>query len=90
MVKILRGANKNSYWAFESEKLKQVAHFDVFISRHECKNIYRVLDDVNKELQEFENTKEQIAKQAELFEVGMPEFFGLQQVRKELKIVKVC
>ncbi|KAK6632535.1 hypothetical protein RUM43_013303 [Polyplax serrata] len=54
-----------------------------------CKNIYEVLDAVNNEIMSMEAFRDKITKQAELFEVNVPEFLTLIQVRKDLKTVKI-
>lgn len=58
-------------------------------NRYDCKNIYEVLDSVNRDIEEMEAYRDKLTKQAELFEVSVPEFLTLIQVRKDLKTIKV-
>ena len=48
------------------------------------------MDTVNEEISKMETLRDKITKQAELFEVNVPEFLTLIQVRKDLKSIKVC
>lgn len=57
--------------------------------RWECTDPYRDIDKCNQELQLLEDLEKNLANQAALFEVNVPDFLLLVQVRKEIRLVKV-
>lgn len=61
---------------------------DLPIYSWDCKDVYKKLDKCNREVMDFESEIQNMAKQAELFELSVPEYKHITQTRKELKQLK--
>ncbi|XP_039284796.1 dynein beta chain, ciliary [Nilaparvata lugens] len=57
--------------------------------RWECEDVYKEIDKTHFEMMELEQLTEKLTQQATLFEVIVPEFKLVKQLRKELKMVKI-
>lgn len=80
---------------------KRIADFDIRIvqyrevfkrypfMQYDCKEPYRMIDRVNKDLQKFEEEMRVVQESGSLFEVSVPDFKVLKQCRKELRMLKV-
>ncbi|XP_045472902.1 dynein beta chain, ciliary-like isoform X2 [Harmonia axyridis] len=55
---------------------------------YNCKNVYKILDKINSEIEEFEKDLANLQQQAELFEIQIPEFKLSKQLRKVVRQVK--
>ncbi|XP_063983406.1 dynein beta chain, ciliary [Diachasmimorpha longicaudata] len=56
--------------------------------KFDCKNVYSVLDEADKEICMLERQMSDIQESASLFEVTVPEFKQLKQCRRELRMLK--
>lgn len=55
----------------------------------ECKNTYYLIDKTNETVESFENQMEKISSSATLFELNVPDFRQIRQVRHDLILLKV-
>lgn len=55
---------------------------------YKCQNVYKILDKINSEIEEFEKELTNLQEQAELFEIQIPEFKLSKQLRKVVRQVK--
>ncbi|XP_008208864.1 dynein beta chain, ciliary-like [Nasonia vitripennis] len=53
-----------------------------------CENVYAKLDAINEKVEELLEELRELARTAEIFEQPMPEFKELEQLRRELKMLK--
>lgn len=58
------------------------------IFNHECSGVYDLLDKTHIDIVDYENQLKSLEESAALFEVNLPEFKSIRQVRKELKQLK--
>lgn len=55
---------------------------------YDCRNVYEVLDKTHLEILDYENQLKALEESTDLFEINLPEFKSIRQVRKELKLLK--
>ena len=53
-----------------------------------CDSVYEKLDELNRETEFFEEELANITETANIYEQPVPEFKQIQQIRRELKLIK--
>ncbi|XP_014471080.1 PREDICTED: dynein beta chain, ciliary-like [Dinoponera quadriceps] len=76
-----------NYYDFQQQKYLAEFRENVVFS-FDCTNVYEKLDDINKDIVEFEKKLCELHDQANIFEQQVPEFKQIKLGRKELRLLK--